>query len=76
MAARDSNRRPQSGRSRNPSRPEPAYTLTIPASPGLPGKTFAELSFEALVDAFVRWRDETAFGASDIGARWPVFLRR
>lgn len=65
--------RPRSGQSPHPSRPEPAFTMTITASGGVPGKTFAEASLEALVDAFTRWRDETGFGASDIGGRWPVF---
>ncbi|MGH8319941.1 MAG: hypothetical protein ACREUL_18550 [Steroidobacteraceae bacterium] len=72
MAARNRTA-PAAAHSRNPSRPAPAYTLTITASPSVPGKSFAEVSLDALVDAFTRWRDETGFGASDIGARWPVF---
>lgn len=51
----------------------PAFAMTITGGAGLGGKTFAEPSLAALVDSFTRWRDETGFGASDIGSRWPVF---
>jgi len=46
------------------------YRMTVrtPAGP----KTFTATSVEALVDAFERWRDETGFGASEIGAQFPV----
>ncbi|MDA8351176.1 MAG: hypothetical protein M0038_20695 [Pseudomonadota bacterium] len=52
--------------------PVAAFTLTIPPGLGRARKTFSAPSIAALVDAFERWRDETGFGASDIGARFAV----
>jgi hypothetical protein len=44
-------------------------TVRAPAGP----MTFTAATIEALVGAFERWRDETGFGASEIGARFPVY---
>jgi len=46
------------------------YTMTVRALAG--PKSFTAPTIEELVDAFERWRDETGYGASDIGGRFPV----
>lgn len=46
------------------------YRMTISTPSG--ARAFKAPTVEALIEEYERWRDETGFGVSDIGARFPV----